>query len=500
LADIAKRIDRIGEPGTEPHVPVAWAWAMAAPLQWTKQVASHFGGTRNPLVVHWPKGIKAKGELRTQFHHVIDIAPTILEACQVAAPKTVNGIPQKPIEGVSMRYSFDDARAKSRRTTQYFEMFANRAIYHDGWVACSRFDVPWNTLGRTGDFLKAPWELYHIENDFSEADDLAAKEPAKLRELQVLFAEEAKKYDVFPLDGRFAERGDPRNRVAGERRTSWTYYGNKVSVPEMIGPIIYPASHTVTADLAIPEQGCEGVIAAAGGIDGGWSLYVLDGKLIYHYNLADFEHFTVQFRAALEAHELRVRKTSAVARLNERKNYHSSSSARRAPRAHFHGRCGPLAGRSALVLLDGLSLHGLRLQLSADGPPAGQQMETARTQGARQRFRRHQEPISRPVVAETQFLGSRDGASARNRTVGAANPDGPASVVGRVHCASHGCKTARGRTGRPPLRNHTFFEIHHPLDIGCPSRAGPCHRWSFLSKDTPPRPDVGHQFARAAPG
>jgi arylsulfatase len=239
LADIVKRIDQIGEPGTEPHVPVGWAWAMSSPLQWTKQVASHFGGTRNPLVVHWPKGIKAKGELRTQFHHVIDVVPTILEACRVPEPKTVNGIPQKPIQGVSMGYSFDDAQAKGKRTTQYFEMFANRAIYHDGWVACSRFDVPWNTVGRTGDFLKAPWELYHVEGDFSQADDLAAKEPARLKELQALFVEEAKKYDVFPLDPRFAERGDPRNRAAGEPRTSWTYHGNDVRVPEPIGPNIY---------------------------------------------------------------------------------------------------------------------------------------------------------------------------------------------------------------------------------------------------------------------
>jgi arylsulfatase len=159
LSAIVNRIDLIGEPESEPHVPVGWAWAMASPLQWTKQIASHFGGTRNPLVVHWPKGIKTKGELRSQFHHVIDIVPTILEAAQVAAPSVVNGIPQKPIEGVSMMYSFDDAKAKGRRTTQYFEMLVNRAIYRDGWVASSRFGVPWNTLGREGDFLKAPWSF-----------------------------------------------------------------------------------------------------------------------------------------------------------------------------------------------------------------------------------------------------------------------------------------------------------------------------------------------------
>jgi arylsulfatase A-like enzyme len=307
LSAIVDRIDRIGDPESEPHVPVGWAWAMASPLQWTKQVASHFGGTRNPMVVHWPNGIKAKGELRTQFHHVIDIVPTILEAAHVPAPSVVNGIAQKPIEGVSMLYSFDDAQAKSRRTTQYFEMFVNRAIYHDGWVACSRFGVPWNVLGREGDFLNAPWELYNIENDFSEADDLAAKNPEKLKQLQTLFVEETKKYDVFPLDPRFSERIDPRNRTAGELQTSWTYYGNNVRLPEQVAAAVYPNSHTITAELAIPQEGVEGVIAASGGLNGGWSLYVQDGKLTYHYSLADFEHNTVQAKDRLPGGKVTVK-------------------------------------------------------------------------------------------------------------------------------------------------------------------------------------------------
>jgi arylsulfatase A-like enzyme len=307
LAAIVKRIDQIGEPESEPHVPVGWAWAMASPLQWTKQVASHFGGTRNPMVVHWPKGIKAKGELRAQFHHVIDIVPTILEATHIAEPKVVNGITQKPMEGVSMMYSFDDANAKSRRTTQYFEMFVNRAIYHDGWVACSRFGVPWNMAVREGDFLNAPWELYHTENDFSEADDLAAKNPEKLKELQALFLEEAKKYDVFPLDPRFSERIDPRNRIAGEMQTSWTYYGNNVRLPMQISPAVYPNSHTITAELTIPEKGVEGVIAAEGGVNGGWSLYVQDGRLTYHYSLADFEHNTVQAKNPLPSGKVAIK-------------------------------------------------------------------------------------------------------------------------------------------------------------------------------------------------
>ncbi|HEY7313745.1 MAG TPA: arylsulfatase [Gemmataceae bacterium] len=307
LPSIAKRIDQIGGPESEPHVPVGWAWAMATPFQWTKQVASHLGGTRNPMIVHWPKGIKAKGELRTQYHHVIDVVPTILDCCGVAEPKTVNGISQKPIQGVSMRYSFDDAKAKSKRTTQYYEMFVNRGIYHDGWLACSRFGVPWDIAGRQGDFLNAPWELYNLDDDFSQADDLAAKEPEKLKELQAKFLEEAKKYDVLPLDPRMAERLDPRNRIAGEPRTSWTYYGNNVRLPEPVGPIIYPNSHTITADLTIPEKGCEGVIACAGGGSGGWTFYVKDGRLGYHYNMANFEFYNVDAKEALPSGKVTVK-------------------------------------------------------------------------------------------------------------------------------------------------------------------------------------------------
>jgi Sulfatase len=299
LASIVKRIDQIGEPDSEPHVPVGWAWAMATPFAWTKQVASHLGGTRNPMVVHWPKGIKAKGEARTQYHHVIDVVPTILEACKVAQPNVVNGFPQKPIEGVSMLYTFDNAEASGKRTTQYYEMLVNRAIFNDGWLACSRFGVPWKSAGRTGNFLEAPWELYNIDADFSQADNVASSEPAKLKALQALFLEEAKKYDVFPLDPRLSERLDSRNRVSGELRTSWTYYGNNVRLPEPIGPMVYPNSHTITAELIVTQQPCEGVITCAGGISGGWSLYVKDGKPAYHYNMADFSFSNIDANAML---------------------------------------------------------------------------------------------------------------------------------------------------------------------------------------------------------
>ncbi len=193
-----------------------------------------------------------------------------------------------------MLYSFDDADAKDRRTTQYFEMFTNRAIYHDGWVACSRFGVPWQTGGREGDFNSAPWELYNVEQDFSQANDLAAKNPQKLKELQQLFLEEAEKYDVFPLDPRLSERLDPRNRLSGEPRTSWTYYGNRVWLPEPIGPLLFPQAHTVTAELTIPDDGAEGVVACAGAFSAGWSLYVSDNQPVFRYTFFDIANVTIQ--------------------------------------------------------------------------------------------------------------------------------------------------------------------------------------------------------------
>ncbi|MFZ5833186.1 MAG: arylsulfatase [Planctomycetota bacterium] len=293
LESTIKRLDEIGGPSSEPHVPVGWAWATCAPFQWTKQVASHFGGTRNPMVVHWPKGIKAKGETRTQFHHVIDIVPTIHEACHIPVPSEVNGIPQKPIEGVSMLYSFDDAGAKGRRETQYFEMFTNRAIYHDGWVACSRFGVPWDTSGRVGDFTEAPWELYHVDEDFSQATDLAAKNPEKLKELQAKFREEATKYNVFPLDPRLSERLDPRNRIAGEPKSKWTYFGNHVWLPEPVGPLLFPQGHTIEAELVIPKGGAEGVVTCAGAFSAGWSLYVKDKKPMFRYQAFELADVTI---------------------------------------------------------------------------------------------------------------------------------------------------------------------------------------------------------------
>jgi arylsulfatase len=293
LQSTINRIDEIGGPTSEPHVPVGWAWSMDTPFQWAKQVASHFGGTRNPLVVHWPKGIKAKGEIRTQFHHVIDIVPTLLEVTHIPAPTNVKGIAQKPIEGVSMVYSFDNASAKGTRTTQYFEMLTNRAVFQDGWVAASRFGIPWQTAGREGNFLDAPWELYNIDDDFSEADDVAEKYPDKLKALQAVFDQQAMKYDVYPLDPRLSERMDPKLRSSATPRTSWTYHGNKVWLPEPIGPQLFPRPHTITAEIVIPRGGAEGVITCAGGFSAGWSLYVMNGKPVFRYTLFDIADITI---------------------------------------------------------------------------------------------------------------------------------------------------------------------------------------------------------------
>ena len=293
LESTMKRLDEIGGPTSEPHVPVGWAWAMDTPFQWTKQVASHFGGTRNPMIISWPDGIKAKGERRTQFQDVIDVVPTILEATKIPEPKVVDGIPQKPIEGVSMNYTFDDPKAPDQRTTQYFEMFTNRAIYDHGWVAASRFGVPWDTNSRGGNFLDAPWELYNIDEDFSEANDVAKQHPEKLAELKAKFLEEAKKYDVLPLDPRFAERMDPKLRIAGAPRTSWTYFGNNILLPEPVGPQLFPRGNTITAKLNIPPGGSEGVITAAGGYSAGWSFYIKDGKPVFRYTCFDIGDITI---------------------------------------------------------------------------------------------------------------------------------------------------------------------------------------------------------------
>jgi len=285
-----------GSEKTYPHMSVGWAWAFDTPFKWTKQVASHFGGTRQGLAISWPGHIKDLGGIRTQFHHVIDIAPTILEATGIPAPEIVNGIKQKPIEGVSMSYTFDqaNANASSKRDTQYFELAGNRGIYHDGWMANTTPPTPvWDlATGKLPDLETGyQWELYHISEDYSQSNDLAAKMPDKLKEMQALFQTEAAKYNVFPLDNRaFARLQTPRpSAIAG--RTVFTYTGENVGIPIGNAPDILDKNYTITAELTIPEGGASGMIVTLGGRFGGYGLYLLNGKPVFDYNFLDLEHF-----------------------------------------------------------------------------------------------------------------------------------------------------------------------------------------------------------------
>jgi arylsulfatase len=269
---------------------------------WTKQVASNFGGTRNGMVVHWPKGIKAKNEIRSQFHHVIDIAPTVLEAAHLPEPKVVNGTKQKPIEGVSLAYSFDDSKAKDRHLTQYFEIFGNRAIYHDGWLAGTVHKAPWEPVPRHA-LNEDVWELYDVRKDFSLSNDLAKANPKKLVEMQKLFMKEAPKYQVLPIDDRGMERlnaevvGRP-DLMAG--RTSLTLGEGMTGMLENVFINIKNRSKTITAEIEIPQGGANGVILTQGGRFGGWSLYLKDGKPAYTYNFLGLQQFTVAAPEALQ--------------------------------------------------------------------------------------------------------------------------------------------------------------------------------------------------------
>ena len=287
-------LDTLGSEKHYNHFPAAWAWAMDTPFQWTKQIASHFGGTRNGMAISWPKGIKARGEIRDQFHHVIDIAPTILEIIGVETPAQFNGIAQKPIEGVSMVYTFDDADAKDRRTTQYFEMLGNQGIYHNGWMASAIRGVPWFSENEPGDLLNMPWELYHIDEDYSQANNLVKEHPEKLAELIKQFFAEAAKYNVLPLDDRKTERLNVDNRpslTAG--RKSFTY-PNLLRLPEGAAPDLKHRNHTITAKATIPDGGADGMLFTQGGRFAGYGFYILDGKLIYDYNLVGVDQYTIK--------------------------------------------------------------------------------------------------------------------------------------------------------------------------------------------------------------
>lgn len=272
--------------------PVPWAWAMNTPFQWTKQVASHFGGTRNGMVISWPNRIKARGEMRTQFHHVIDVVPTILEAAQLPEPVVVNGVTQRPIEGVSMMYTFADAKSAERRKTQYFEIFGNSGIYHDGWFASTTpFRLPWSGVGTDVDVLTTKWELYDLNKDFSQADDLAKKNPEKLREMQVRFYAEAAKYNVLPIQTSAAERfGEGiRPSLTGDKK-SFAYTAGLKRIPEGASPNIKNRSWSLTAEVDV-KGGESGVIATQGGLLGGWALYFEKGRPVFSYTFADGSNY-----------------------------------------------------------------------------------------------------------------------------------------------------------------------------------------------------------------
>lgn len=292
-----------GSDKTYPHMSVAWSWAFDTPFKWTKQVASHFGGTRQGMAISWPGHIKDMGGVRTQFHHIIDIVPTILEATGIQAPEVVDGIKQKPIEGVSMAYTFDEANAKapSKRTTQYFEMFCNRGIYHDGWYACTTpFAPPWLLgTGKIPDVNDYNWELYNITDDYSQNNDLAATKPDKLKEMQQLFLAEATKYQVLPLDNSILTRlVTPRpSAVAGKNLL--TYSGENAGIPVGNAPSILNKDYTITAEITVPEGGAEGMIATLGGRFSGFGFYFQQGKPVFVYNFLDLERFRWEGNAAV---------------------------------------------------------------------------------------------------------------------------------------------------------------------------------------------------------
>ena len=306
---LASQIDAFGGPEAFNHYAVGWAHALDTPYQWSKQVASHFGGTRNGTIVHWPRGVEAHGEVRSQFHHVIDVAPTILDVAGIPQPAFVNGIQQQPLHGTSMRYCFDDAHAGERRETQYFECVCNRGIYHKGWTAVTRHSIPW-VPGALPPVADDTWELYDTNSDWSQAHDLANEHPEKLEELKRLFLIEAVKYGVLPLDDRRIERFDPATAgrpqlISGKRQILFPGMG-RLSESSVLN--VKNRSHAITAQLTVPADGANGVIVAQGGSFGGWALYLHEGRPRYCYNLFGMARFYVggSEPVAPGAHQLRM--------------------------------------------------------------------------------------------------------------------------------------------------------------------------------------------------
>jgi len=306
---LKSKIEDFGGPKAYNHYAVGWAHAMDTPYQWTKQVASHWGGTRNGTIVHWPKGIKAKGEIRSQFHHVIDIAPTILEAAGLPAPTIVNSVQQAPLEGFSMRYAFDDPKAAERHETQYFEMFCNRGIYHKGWTAVTRHSTPWDVSKPMPAFDADLWELYDTNKDWTQARNIAKDNPQKLQELQRLWLIEAAKYHVLPLDDRRVERFNPdlAGRPQLVKGKTQILFGGMGRLSENSVVNIKNKSYSITAEVVVPKSGAKGVIIAQGGNFNGWSLYAKDGKLKYCYNLLGIKLFYAESDQAIPPGQHQVR-------------------------------------------------------------------------------------------------------------------------------------------------------------------------------------------------
>ena len=304
---MVSRIDDFGTPKAYNHYAVGWAHAMDTPYQWTKQVASHWGGTRNGTIVHWPSGIDAKGEIRSQFHHVIDVAATVLEVAGLPQPASVNGVQQRPLEGISMAYSFDDAAAADAHTTQYFEMFCNRGIYHQGWTAVTRHSIPWAETELPA-FDDDVWELYGPD-DWTQAHDLSGENPQKLHELQRLFLIEAGKYNVLPLDDRRFERFNPdmAGRPQLVKGNSQILFGGMGRLTENSIVTTKNKSFALTAQVVVPEGGVNGVIIAQGGAFGGFSLYAHDGKPAFCYNLFGLQQFKAEGDAPIPSGEHQVR-------------------------------------------------------------------------------------------------------------------------------------------------------------------------------------------------
>jgi len=307
---MVQRIDKFGTPEAYNHYACGWAHAMDTPYQWTKQVASHWGGTRNGTIIHWPGGIKAKGGVRSQFCHVIDVAATILEAAGLPEPAVVNGVQQSPIEGTSMLYSFEDAKAPERHETQYFEMFCNRGIYHKGWSAVTRHSTPFIPVEKLPAFDDDVWELYDGSKDWTQARDLSREMPEKLHELQRMWLIEANKYNVLPLDDRRIERLNPdmAGRPTLIKGDSQLLFGGMGRLNENCVVVMKNKSFSITAEVEVPAAGAEGVIMAQGGAFGGLSLYAKGGKAKFAYNLMGLKIVTIEAGEPIPAgtHQVRM--------------------------------------------------------------------------------------------------------------------------------------------------------------------------------------------------